>query len=132
MSNKRTLACNHEQIGSTPAVYTSAPAYLPDPFSDFSEGLVPRLTVLRAATRIVTPYMMDVGVAYSCGFLPLSQGHQHFGIVTTRLQVVFWTVKGCDPSRRSMYGTYWNTHLHHPSCTTCIHCTCGLTLCLLV
>jgi len=27
------------------AVYTSAPAYLPDPLFDFSEGLVPRLTV---------------------------------------------------------------------------------------
>jgi len=25
------------------AVYTSAPAYLPDPLFDFSEGLVPRL-----------------------------------------------------------------------------------------
>ena len=48
-SIKRMCECNYEPIGSAPAFrvqwYTSAPAYLPDPLSDFSKGLVLRLCI---------------------------------------------------------------------------------------
>jgi len=40
-------------------VYTSAPAYLPDPLFDFSEGLVPRLPL--KAAYVSTMIDFDTG-----------------------------------------------------------------------
>jgi len=44
-SNKCMHECNYKPIGNAYAfqVHSSTPAYLPDPLSDFSKGLVPRL-----------------------------------------------------------------------------------------
>ena len=103
------------------------------------QGVVtPINIVLRAATRIVTPYTADVGVAYRItpyttkksrshdGFLRRSQGHRQFSSAVTRYVTgSFWTVTNCDPGRSSKYAAYWSDHPLY-KCIGVFRCQWGL------
>ena len=78
--------------------------------AQFQGAVTPISTILRAVTRIVTPYMADVGVGYTYKKITHSRfchGHQQFSNMVIRSQDGLTPVTGLTTCK---YGVYLSDH----------------------